>query len=104
MNTLNKIAKQFIFYAILLGLWQGVAALKFWPAYVFPTPASVFEALQNGFSDQFVLHMAETKHDLERLTPAMREKIRGVAVTYHTVHADKTALRIQDGKMMEAIL
>ncbi|MDO9060668.1 MAG: 2-hydroxyacid dehydrogenase, partial [Bradyrhizobium sp.] len=23
--------------------------------------------LQNGFSDQFVLHAAETKHDLERL-------------------------------------
>jgi NitT/TauT family transport system permease protein len=51
MNTLNKIAKQFIFYAILLGIWQSLAALKLWPAYVFPTPASVFEALQNGFSD-----------------------------------------------------
>ena len=48
--------------------------------------------LENGFSDQFVLHTAETKHDLERLTPAMLEKIRGIAVTYHTVHADKTAL------------
>ena len=31
--------------------------------------------LQNGFSDQFVLHAAETKHDLERLTPATLEKI-----------------------------
>ena len=48
--------------------------------------------LENGFSDQFVLHTAETKHDLERLTPASLEKIRGIAVTYHTVHADKTAL------------
>jgi lactate dehydrogenase-like 2-hydroxyacid dehydrogenase len=48
--------------------------------------------LENGFSDQFVLHAAETRHDLERLTPAMQQKIRGVAVTYHTVHADKTAL------------
>lgn len=48
--------------------------------------------LENGFSGQFVLHTAETKHDLERLTPAMLEKIRGIAVTYHTVHADKTAL------------
>src|SRR4051794_34667527 len=48
--------------------------------------------LENGFSDQFVLHSAETRHDLERLTPAMSAKIRGIAVTYHTVHADKTAL------------
>jgi len=47
--------------------------------------------LQNGFSDQFVLHAAETKHDLERLT-GVAEKIRGIAVTYHTVHADKSAL------------
>jgi lactate dehydrogenase-like 2-hydroxyacid dehydrogenase len=50
--------------------------------------------LENGFSDQFVLHTAETKHDLERLTPAMLEKIRGIAVTYHTIHADKTALAL----------
>src|SRR3979411_21507 len=50
--------------------------------------------LENGFSDQFVLHAAETRHDLERLTPAMLEKIRGVAVTYHTVHADKAALAL----------
>src|SRR5216684_4053424 len=50
--------------------------------------------LENGFSDQFVLHTAETKHDLERLTQAMLQKIRGIAVTYHTVHADKTALAL----------
>jgi len=50
--------------------------------------------LENGFPDPFVLHSAETRHDLERLTPAIREKIRGIAVTYHTVHADKTALAL----------
>jgi lactate dehydrogenase-like 2-hydroxyacid dehydrogenase len=50
--------------------------------------------LENGFSDQFVLHAAETRHDLERLTPAMLEKIRGVALTYHTVPADKAALAL----------
>src|SRR3984893_5592121 len=50
--------------------------------------------LENGFSDPFVLHSAETRHDLERLTPALLEKIRGIAVTYHTVHADKTALAL----------
>src|SRR3954452_23682211 len=50
--------------------------------------------LENGFSDQFVLHSAETRHDLERLTPAMSAKIRGIAVTYHTVPADKRALAL----------
>jgi lactate dehydrogenase-like 2-hydroxyacid dehydrogenase len=50
--------------------------------------------LENGFSDPFVLHAAETRHDLERLTPAILAKIRGIAVTYHTVHADKTALAL----------
>jgi hypothetical protein len=30
--------------------------------------------LENGFSDQFVLHKAETSGDLERLTPAFAEK------------------------------
>ena len=49
--------------------------------------------LQNGFSDQFVLHAAETKHDLERLSAAV-EKIRGIAVTYHSVPADKTSLSL----------
>jgi lactate dehydrogenase-like 2-hydroxyacid dehydrogenase len=50
--------------------------------------------LENGFSDQFVLHPFETKHDLERLNPAVAARIRGAAVTYHTVHADKTSLSL----------
>ena len=50
--------------------------------------------LENGFSDQFVLHSAETRHDLERLTPATSSKIRGIAVSYHTVPADKRALAL----------
>ncbi len=49
--------------------------------------------LANGFSDQFVLHAAETKHDLERLA-AVADKIRGIAVTYHSVPADRTALAL----------
>src|SRR4030088_1874746 len=50
--------------------------------------------LENGFSDQFVLHTAETKHDLERLTSPVLEKVRGAAVTYHTVPAGKAALAL----------
>ena len=48
--------------------------------------------LENGFSDQFVLHMAESRADLERLTPETIAKIRGMAVTYHMVPADAKAL------------
>jgi lactate dehydrogenase-like 2-hydroxyacid dehydrogenase len=48
--------------------------------------------IENGFSDQFVLHMAEGRADLERLTPEVLARIRGIAVTYHTVPADKKAL------------
>ena len=48
--------------------------------------------LENGFSDQFVLHKAETRADLERLTPDVLANTRGIAVTYHTVPADKKSL------------
>ncbi len=51
MNNLRKIARQVGFYAVVLALWQSLALLKLWPPYVFPTPASVFEALRIGFSD-----------------------------------------------------
>jgi len=44
--------------------------------------------VDNGFSDQFVLHPFETKNDLERLSPAVAGKIRGAAVTYSTVRCD----------------
>ena len=48
--------------------------------------------LENGFSDQFVVHSAETRADLERLTPDTEAKLRGMAVTYHTVAANKESL------------
>jgi lactate dehydrogenase-like 2-hydroxyacid dehydrogenase len=48
--------------------------------------------VDNGFSDQFVLHAFETIPDLERLTPAVAEKIRGAAVTYNTVRGDAKTL------------
>ncbi|MBU6463754.1 MAG: 2-hydroxyacid dehydrogenase [Bradyrhizobium sp.] len=48
----------------------------------------------NGFSDQFVLHAFETKHDLERLSPAVAAKIRGAAVTFNTVRYDGTTLAL----------
>jgi lactate dehydrogenase-like 2-hydroxyacid dehydrogenase len=48
--------------------------------------------LESGFSDQFVVHSAETRADLERLTPDTIAKMRGMAVTYHTVVANKESL------------
>ena len=48
--------------------------------------------LENGFPDQFVLHKAESRADLERLTPDVLAKTRGMAVTYHTVPADGKSL------------
>jgi len=48
--------------------------------------------VDNGFSDQFVLHHFETTHDLERLTSEVAAKVRGMAVTYNTVRGDARTL------------
>ena len=48
--------------------------------------------LKNGFPDQFTLHTAESRGDLERLTAEAKARIRGMAVTYHTVSTDKTVM------------
>jgi len=48
--------------------------------------------VDNGFSDQFVLHHFETTHDLERLTAEVAAKVRGMAVTYNTVRGDARTL------------
>ncbi len=48
--------------------------------------------VDNGFSEQFVLHHFETTGDLERLTPEVAAKIRGMAVTYNTVRGDARTL------------
>jgi lactate dehydrogenase-like 2-hydroxyacid dehydrogenase len=37
--------------------------------------------IENGFTDQFVLHKYETQPDLERLPAGVAEKLRGIAVT-----------------------
>jgi lactate dehydrogenase-like 2-hydroxyacid dehydrogenase len=50
--------------------------------------------VDNGFSDQFVLHKFETKADLERLNPADAAKIRGAAITYNSVRGDGTTLSL----------
>jgi NitT/TauT family transport system permease protein len=48
---MKKLAKHAIFYAVLVGLWFSLAALKIWPPYVFPTPQGVIQSLWDGFAD-----------------------------------------------------
>jgi lactate dehydrogenase-like 2-hydroxyacid dehydrogenase len=50
--------------------------------------------IDQGFSDQFVLHPFETRNDLDRLTSAVAAKIRGAAVTYGTVRCDGAVMRM----------
>jgi NitT/TauT family transport system permease protein len=47
----NKIVRQILFYSALLCLWQALVLLKFWPEYIFPAPAKVFETIISGFRD-----------------------------------------------------
>jgi NitT/TauT family transport system permease protein len=48
---MNKVIRQVSFYTILLGSWQAIAMLKIWPVYLFPTPATVYQAMRAGFAD-----------------------------------------------------
>jgi lactate dehydrogenase-like 2-hydroxyacid dehydrogenase len=50
--------------------------------------------VDNGFSDQFILHLFETRGDLDRLSPAVAAKIRGAAVTYSTARCDGTMMAL----------
>ena len=48
--------------------------------------------LENGFPDQYVVHRAETGDQLNQLSADVKEKVRGMAVTYHTMHTGKEEL------------
>lgn len=43
--------KRFFFYAALLGAWQTVVALEYWPEYVVPSPLSVVQTIYFGISE-----------------------------------------------------
>ena len=51
---MKKSVNQLIFAAGVLVLWEGLALLKFWPPYVFPTPRGVGESLWAGFADHSI--------------------------------------------------
>ena len=48
--------------------------------------------LENGFSDQYVVHRAESGEQLNALSADVKQKLRGMAVTYHTMHTGKEEL------------
>jgi len=45
--------------------------------------------LENGFPDQYVVHRAESHEQVDRLSGDVKQKLRGMAVTYHTMHTGK---------------
>src|SRR5689334_12239452 len=51
--------------------------------------------LETGFPDNFNVHKAETRADLERLPADVLGRIRGVAVTYHTVKTDAEVMALR---------
>ncbi|MCL5999336.1 MAG: ABC transporter permease [Chloroflexi bacterium] len=40
-----------LFFVILLVIWEGLARLRLWPAYVFPSPVDVVQSILSGFGD-----------------------------------------------------
>jgi lactate dehydrogenase-like 2-hydroxyacid dehydrogenase len=45
--------------------------------------------LEHGFPDQYVVHRAESHAQVDRLSPDVKQKLRGMAVTYHTMYTGK---------------
>jgi NitT/TauT family transport system permease protein len=48
---MKRFARHAIFYSVLGLIWFGLAKLKIWPPYVFPTPQGVWDSLSAGFAD-----------------------------------------------------
>jgi NitT/TauT family transport system permease protein len=48
---MKRVARQVIFYGVLIGLWALIAKLRIWPPYAFPAPWAVAEALWAGLAD-----------------------------------------------------
>ena len=48
--------------------------------------------LEKGFPDSFNVHQATTQADLEALPAEVKGRIRGVAVTFHTVKTDAAVM------------
>ncbi len=50
--------RRFVFYLVLLALWEGLARSGIWPSYLFPSPLTVLEVLIAGIvRGQFLIGM-----------------------------------------------
>ncbi len=47
-----RVLRQAVFYALLIGLWKFLFALRLWPQYLFPSPEQVLVTLVEGFKDK----------------------------------------------------
>lgn len=52
---MKRAARQFTFYALLVGIWALIARLHIWPPYIVPPPIDVYNALKDGFEDHSML-------------------------------------------------
>jgi NitT/TauT family transport system permease protein len=52
---MKRAARQFAFYALLVGIWALIARLHIWPPYIVPPPIDVYNALKDGFEDRSLL-------------------------------------------------
>ena len=48
---MNRLLKNVVFYAVLLGAWWGIARAHIWPPYLVPAPGDVLLSLHDGFKD-----------------------------------------------------
>lgn len=62
---MNTVARKFIFFAVLLAVWQLLAWSGLWAEYIFPAPISVARTLARGFQNgTFIIGIATS---LQRL-------------------------------------
>ncbi len=47
--------RAWVFYGLLLVLWEGLFLVRVWPPYLFPSPLAIFRALVAGFQDRTFL-------------------------------------------------
>lgn len=47
--------RRFIFYLLILGIWEAIFRLRIWPPYLFPSPGEVGQSLVEGMRDRTFL-------------------------------------------------
>ncbi len=49
---MKTMARQLLFYVLLIAIWVMIARLRMWPPYLVPSPRGVLDSLQAGFADR----------------------------------------------------